>query len=101
MAPLSPIVERAIGDALVAYVEFQAPAAARPVVRMLIMRGPSDPPLFTTTAAISSGASGWATARATIPIGELPPGAYLARAELDVDGAPAGGISRPFTILAR
>jgi len=100
-APLSPIVDRAIGDALVAYVEFQAPAAARPAVRVIIARGPSDPPLFTTAASVSLRADGWATARATIPIGELPPGAYLARAELDIEGAPAGGISRPFTILAR
>jgi VWFA-related protein len=100
-APLSPIVDRAIGDALVAYIEFQAPAAARPAVRVIIARGPSDPPLLTTAAAVSSRADGWAAARATIPIGELPPGAYLARAELDVDGVPAGGISRPFTIVAR
>jgi hypothetical protein len=100
-APLSPIVDRAVGDALVAYIEFQAPAAARPAVRVMIARGPSDPPVFTTAASVSLRADGWAAARATIPIGELPPGAYFARAELDVDGAPAGGISRPFTILAR
>ena len=100
-APLSPIVDRAIGDALVAYIEFQAPAGAHPVVRMLITRDPSDTPLFTTTAAVSSRADGWAEARATIPIGDLQPGAYLARAALDVDGLPAGGISRPFSIVAR
>ena len=100
-APLLPIVDRAIGDALVAYLELQAPAVAHPVVRVIIARGPSDPPLFTTAASVSLRADGWATARATIPIGELPPGAYLARAELDIEGAPAGGISRPFTILAR
>ena len=100
-APLSPIVDRAIGDALVAYIEFQAPAGAHPVARMLITRDPSDTPLFTTTAAVSSRADGWAEARATIPIGDLQPGAYLARAELDVDGLPAGAISRPFSIVAR
>ena len=101
-APLSPIVDRAIGDALVAYIEFQALEAARPVVRMLITRGVSDdPPLFTTTAAVSSGADGWAAARATMPIADLPPGSYFARAEVDVDGSPAGGLSRPFTIAAR
>jgi VWFA-related protein len=100
-APLSPIVDRAIGDALVAYIEFQAPAGPPPAVRVSIARGPSDPPLFTTAAVVSSRADGWAAARATIPIGELAPGAYVARAELDVDGVPAGGTSRPFTILAR
>ena len=71
-APLSPIVDRAIGDALVAYIEFQAPAAARPAVRVIIARGPSDPPLVTTAASVSSRADGWAEARATIPLGELP-----------------------------
>jgi hypothetical protein len=57
--------------------------------------------LFTAAAAVSVRADGWAAARATIPIGDLPTGAYLARAELDVDGVPAGAISRPFTLLAR
>ena len=100
-APLSPIVDRATGDALVAYLEFQAPAAARSEVRVTIARGPSDPPLLTAAAAVSSRADGWAMARATIPIGEIPPGEYLARAEINVAGTQAGGISRPFTILVR
>ena len=100
-SPLSPIVDRAIGDALVAYLEFQAPAAARSEVRIKVARGPSDPPLLTAVAGVSSRADGWTAATATIPISELPPGAYLARAELDVDGATAGGTSRPFTILPR
>jgi hypothetical protein len=101
-APLSPIVDRATGEALVAYLEFQAPEAARSAaVRVIIARGPSEPPLLTATAAVSIRADGWAAARATIPIGELPPGAYLARAEIDVAGAPAGGVSRPFTLQAR
>jgi VWFA-related protein len=100
--PLSPIVDRATGDALVAYVEFQAAAAARsPAVRVIIARGPQEPPLITATAAVSIRPDGWAAARATIPIGGLAPGAYLARAEIDVAGAPPGGISRPFTLQAR
>ena len=100
-APLSPIVDRAIGDAIVAYVEFQATAAARPEVRVTIARGPSDPPLLTAAAAVSSRDDGWATARVTIPIGDIPPGEYLARAEINVAGGSAGGVSRPFTIPAR
>lgn len=101
-APLSPIVDRATGDALVAYVEFQATDAARSApVRVVIARGPSEPPLLTVTADVSIRTDGWAAARATIPIGALPPGAYLARAEIDVAGAPAGGMSRPFTLSAR
>jgi hypothetical protein len=101
-APLSPIVDRAAGDALVAYVEFQATDATRSApVRVVVARGPSEPPLFTAAAEVSIRSDGWAAARTTIPIGELPPGSYLARAQIDVPGAPAGGISRPFTIVAR
>ena len=99
-APLSPIVDRAIGDALVAYIEFEAPAAT-PGVRVVIARGPSDPPLLTVDAAVSVRADGWAAAMATMPIGALPPGAYLARAEIDLSGTPDVGMSRPFTILPR
>ena len=101
-APLSPFVDRATGNAVVAYLEFQATEAARSApVRVIIARGPSEPPLLTATAAVSIRDDGWAAARATIPIGALAPGAYLARAELNVAGAPAGGVSRPFTLQAR
>src|SRR5688572_2634959 len=101
-APLSPIVDRATGDALVAYLEFQATDATRSApVRVTIARGPSEPPLVTAAATVSIRADGWAAARATIPIGALAPGAYLARAEIDIAGAPAGGISRPFTLSVR
>ena len=101
-APLSPIVDRATGDAIVAYLEFQATAAVRSApVRVMIAHGPSEPPLITATADVSIRADGWAEARATIPIGALPPGSYLARVQIDVAGAPADGTSRPFTIQAR
>jgi VWFA-related protein len=101
-APLSPIVDRATGDALVAYVEFQAtdPTRSAPV-RVVVARGPSEQPLLTATAEVSIRTDGWAAARTTIPIGELPPGSYFARAQIDADGAPPGGISRPFTIVVR
>jgi VWFA-related protein len=100
--PLSPIVDRATGDALVAYLEFQATDATRSApVRVVIARGPSEPPLLTATAEVSIRTDGWAAARTTIPIGELPPGSYIVRAQIDVAGAPASGISRPFTIPAR
>src|SRR6185436_11815612 len=87
-APLEPIVDRAIGDALVAYLEFQATDSTRSApVRVVVTRGPSEPPLLTATAAVSIRSDGWAAARATIPIGDLAPGTYLARAEIEVAGA--------------
>ena len=101
-APLSPIVDRASGEAVVAYLEFEAVPSARPTaVRVGIARAASDPPLLTAVAAVSLRADGWAMARAVIPIGGLPPGSYVARADIDADGAPAGGVTRPFTIADR
>ena len=97
-APLSPIVDRATGDAIVAYLEFQAaPPTSTAAVRLDIALGPSDPPLLSTVAAVSLRADGWAMARAVIPIGGLASGAYVARARIDAAGAP-GGVMRPFTI---
>jgi len=101
-APLSPIVDHASGEAVVAYFEFESVASARPTaVRVGIARTPSDPPLLTAVAAVSLRSDGWAMARAVLPIAGLAPGAYVVRADIDADGAPAGGVTRPFTIADR
>ena len=63
--------------------------------------GPSDPPLVSAVATVSSGADGWVTAQAVLPIAGLASGSYLARAEIDVAGATTGRIARPFTIGGR
>ncbi len=98
-APLSPIVDRARGEAVVAYLEFEAsPSARPPAVRVGIARGPSESPLVTVNATVSLRPDGWAMARAVIPIAGLGPGAFTVRADIDAEGAPAGGITRPFTI---
>jgi VWFA-related protein len=97
--PLSPIVDRASGDAIVAYVEFHAPPSAQPVaVRVAVARTPSAVPLVSTIATVSQRADGWATARAVIPIADLASGEYVARADIAAAGAPDGGVTRPFTI---
>jgi hypothetical protein len=54
--------------------------------------------LLSVPAAVSMRAGGWATARAVIPIDGLPPGAYVARADIDAAGA-AGSVMRPFVIV--
>lgn len=98
-APLVPLVDRAAGDAVVAYLEFQA---ARPAaVRIEVARGLSDPPLVTAVAAVSIRDGGWASARADIPIAGLAPGVYLARADIAAAGAPPVRVTRPFTIAGR
>ncbi len=101
-APLSPIVDRATGDVVVAYLEFQsAPDVGVPEVRMAIARSPSEPPLVSAVATVTPGADGWVTAQAVLPISGLASGPYLASAELDVAGATTGRIARPFTIGGR
>lgn len=101
-APLSPIVDRATGDAVVAYVEFEAtPDGSVPEVRMAIARSGSDSPLVSAVATVTSGPGGWVTAQAVLPIAGLASGSYLASAEIHVSGATAGRIARPFTIGGR
>ncbi|MBY0493636.1 MAG: VWA domain-containing protein [Cyanobacteria bacterium] len=96
--PLSPIVDRASGDAIVAYVEFQSMQSRPADVRFEIARGPSEPALQSLAAAVSMRGDGWAMARAVIPIGGLAPGVYVARADIGAAGAPSGAVTRPFTI---
>jgi len=101
-APLSPIVDRATGDAVVAYLEFQTTSDVRlPEVRVAIARSPSDSPLVSAVATVTSGAGGWVTAQAVLPIAGLASGSYLASAEILVAGATTGRIARPFTIGGR
>ena len=101
-ASLSPIVDRATGDAIVAYLEFQVSGTAGGAgVRVEIARGPSDPAVVSAAAAVAPGAGGWMTAQAVIPIAGLAPGPYLARAEVQSPGVPTGRVTRPFTIHGR
>ena len=102
-APLSPIVDRISGDAMVAYLELHAAAAGpRPdAVRFSVARAAGDPPLVASTAAVSAREGAWGIARATLPIAGLPSGRYEARAEIVVAGAVAGRVVRPFTRVSR
>lgn len=102
-APLAPVVDRVSSASLIAYLELQAAAgAALPdAVRVHVARAASDAPLVTATAELSIRPGGWASARAALPIGSLPPGPYVARAEIVVAGEIAGRVRRPFTISDR
>lgn len=101
-ASLSPIVDRASGNAVVAYLEFRSTRNASVAgVRIEIARSRSDQPLVSVVAAVSPAADGWMTARAVIPLSGLESGAYTARAEIQMDGAAVGRVARPFTIAGR
>jgi VWFA-related protein len=101
--PLSPIVDRISGDAIVAYLELHAAAAGpRPeVVRFSVARAAGEPPVIAATAAVNVPDGAWGIARATLPIASLPPGRYEASAEIIAAGAVAGRVVRPFTIASR
>ena len=98
--PLEPFVDRVTGSAVVAYLEMHGSGRApRPeAVRVHIATTSSGDPLVSAAATTSVREGGWSMARATLPIGALPPGAYVARAEIVVRGAVVGRTARPFTI---
>ena len=77
--------------------------APRPdAVRVHIAASASGDPLVSaaaTTTSVRDG--GWSMARATLPIAALPPGSYVARAEIVSRGAVVGRTTRPFTIASR
>jgi len=101
--PLEPLVDRASGSAIVAYLELQTVRPAPPIdaVRVHVSRGASDAALVTATAELSARPGGLAIARASLPIGSLPPGSYVARAEIVVAGVVSSRVQRPFTIADR
>ena len=102
-APLSPIVDRISGDAIVAYLELHAAAAGpRPdVVRFSVARAAGEAPVVAATAAVTVREGAWGIARATLPIANLPSGRYEAGAEIVSAGHVAGRVVRPFTIISR
>jgi VWFA-related protein len=98
--PLEPFIDRVTGSAVVAYLEMHGSGRApRPeAVRVHIAASASGDPLVSAAATTAVQDGGWSMARATLPIGALPPGAYVARAEIVARGAVVGRTVRPFTI---
>jgi len=98
--PLEPFVDRVTGSAVVAYLEMHGSGQApRPeAVRVHIAASESGAPLVSAAATTSVRDGGWSMARATLSIAALPPGSYVARAEIVARGAVVGRTVRPFTI---
>ncbi|MEO7132920.1 MAG: VWA domain-containing protein [Vicinamibacterales bacterium] len=101
--PLEPFVDRVSGTVMVAYLEIHGSGRApRPeAVRVHIAASATGAPLVSAAATTSDGVGGWSIARATLSIAALPPGRYVARAEIVVRGAVVGRTVRPFTIGGR
>jgi VWFA-related protein len=98
--PLEPFIDRVTGNAVVAYLEMHGSGrATRPdAVRVHIAPTAAGDPLVSAAATVLSRDGGWSMARATLSIDALPPGAYVARAEIVTRGAVVGQTTRPFTI---
>ena len=101
--PLEPFIDRVTGSAVVAYLEMHGSGRApRPeAVRVHIAASASGDPLVSAAATTAVQDGGWSMARATLAISALPPGAYVARAEIVARGAVVGRAVRPFTIVGR
>ncbi len=100
-APLHPIVDRAIGDRLLAYVELYPDAGSDPLeatVRVEVAKAPDGPALVTVPATTHAVDAGLVIARATVGIQSLAPGTYIARASVTEKGKPASMLMRAFSI---
>ena len=110
--PLQPLIDRVTSSPVVAYLEMHAADAAQlpDAVRILVSREGDASSVMTIDAdvnrprgdvrSIDAGAQ-LAIARATIPAVKLRPGAYVARAEVSMNGRALARVSRPFTIPER
>ncbi len=98
--PLEPFIDRVSGASVVAYLETHSSGTApRPdAVRVHIARQDSDAPLASGRSSVSIRDGGWAMARTLVPIADLPPGSYVARAEILAGGSVVAHTIRPFTI---
>ena len=99
--PLEPFIDRVSGGQVVAYLETHSSGnAPRPdAVRVHVTRPASNDTVATGRSSVSVREGGWAMVRTLVSIARLPPGSYVAHAEILADGAVVARTARPFTIL--
>ena len=100
-APLSPIVDRAPADRLLAYLEVYPDASGdlrSAVARMEVARTPDGEAVMTVPATVQRGDAGLTIVRAIVPLRDLPPGRYVARASVIEPRRPASVVTRAFTV---
>jgi VWFA-related protein len=99
--PLEPFIDRVSGGQVVAYLETHSSGnAPRPdAVRVHVTPSASNDSVATGRSSVSVREGGWAMARTMVPIGTLPPGSYVARAEILAGGAVVARTVRPFTMV--
>jgi VWFA-related protein len=101
-----PGVEARIRDGrLAAYLELYSSVASaleQTSIRIELAENEASPPLVTVAARTANGARPERhVAQAIIPTDMLPPGRYVARAQIEYGGKPAGLLTRPFVVLPR
>jgi VWFA-related protein len=100
---LEPLIDRVTTSAVVAYLELHAQdrAALPDTVRIVVTSAGDDRPLVVVPATLARADAAWAVARATVPLAALPPGSYVARAEVMSASAIVARVVRPFTVAPR
>jgi hypothetical protein len=99
--PLEPFIDRVSGGRVVAYLETHSSGnASRPdAVRVHITPSASADTVATGRSSVSVRDGGWAMARTLVPIGTLPPGSYVAHAEILAGSTVVARTARPFTLI--
>jgi hypothetical protein len=103
-APLSPIVDRVADDRLLAYLELYPDAAGGlqgAAVNVDVARTADGPAIVSVPATMRPGEPGLTIARAILPVRDLAPGRYVARASVIAEGRPASVLTRAFTVPDR
>jgi len=104
--PLDPLVDRITGGAVIAYLEMLATTRELlpDEVRVATFREAGGASLSTVTADLSRASDraemqgALAVARAVLPTAQLPPGRYVARADVLSAGTLVTRVERPFSI---
>ena len=101
--PLEPFIDRVSGGHVVAYLETHSSGTApRPeAVRVHITPSASNDTVAAGRSSVSVRNGGWAMARTLVAIGDLPPGSYVAHAEILAGATVVARTARPFTLIPR
>jgi VWFA-related protein len=99
--PLAPFVDRVSGASVVAYLETHSSGSApRPDgVRVYVTQSGSEAAIAAGRSSVAVRDGGWAMARTVVSIAKLPPGPYVAHAEILAGGAVVARTARPFTVV--
>ena len=98
---LEPFIDRVSGASVIAYLETHSSGSApRPDgVRVHITRSGSEAAIATGRSSVAVREGGWAMARTLVPIANLAPGPYVARAEILSGSTVVARTARPFTLV--